>query len=474
MKRVRIALAFLVTLLGVSTAAAQRLVWLGTLGGNKSQGHGVSPDGRFVVGVARDASGADRAVRWDLRAWYTTYNTELIAIEELGTLGGTFSEAYGVSADGSVVVGSAATADNLIHAFRWEATTGEMKDLGTLGGTASVATAISADGRFVVGWAEDGEGRRRPFRWDATTGVMQDLGTLGGPGGWANDVAADGRSVVGMATNTGDKRHAFRWDASTETMQDLGTLDGTQSEATGISENGDLVVGFVDQTIFGFPPTTIRRAFLWDIYTEQMVRLDTLESYPRDYWYEAHDVSANGFFVVGVVRDQIGTFSRAVRWQAWRRGIEDLNDAYASLLTDGSILYIASAISPDGRYIVGSGYNAATGRVEAYLLDTGIATATDASSQPEAFRILPPWPNPFREAVHVPFHLPAPTPVRLEVYDLLGRSVRVLVEGPLGAGTHTFVWDGRDGRGRRLPPGLYVLRLEAGGRTATRIIACAR
>ena len=50
--------------------------------------------------------------------------------------------------------------------------------------------------------------------------------------------------------------------------------------------------------------------------------------------------------------------------------MEDLNTTYASLLTNGSRLEIARAISPNGRYIVGLGRNAATGRYEAFLLDT--------------------------------------------------------------------------------------------------------
>jgi hypothetical protein len=61
---------------------------------------------------------------------------------------------------------------------------------------------------------------------------------------------------------------------------------------------------------------------------------------------------------------------RAFRWTA-AGGMEDLNITYAHLLTDGSeLLDSANAISPDGRYIVGQGYNAATGRPEAFLLDT--------------------------------------------------------------------------------------------------------
>jgi hypothetical protein len=57
--------------------------------------------------------------------------------------------------------------------------------------------------------------------------------------------------------------------------------------------------------------------------------------------------------------------------------MENLNITYASLLTPGSFLWDARAISPDGRYIVGSGYNAATGRSEAFLLDTGFPPRGD-------------------------------------------------------------------------------------------------
>jgi hypothetical protein len=67
---------------------------------------------------------------------------------------------------------------------------------------------------------------------------------------------------------------------------------------------------------------------------------------------------------------------RAFRWTA-SGGMEDLNTTYASLLTNGSVLWEARAISPDGRYIVGWGYNAATGRYEAFLLDTGFPRRGD-------------------------------------------------------------------------------------------------
>jgi probable HAF family extracellular repeat protein len=82
----------------------------------------------------------------------------------------------------------------------------------------------------------------------------------------------------------------------------------------------------------------------------------------------AKGVSADGSVVVGWAQNAEG-YQRAFRWTA-AGGMEDLNITNAHLLTDGSVLLEALAISPDGRYIVGSGYNAATDRVEAFLLDT--------------------------------------------------------------------------------------------------------
>jgi probable HAF family extracellular repeat protein len=84
---------------------------------------------------------------------------------------------------------------------------------------------------------------------------------------------------------------------------------------------------------------------------------------------EAYSVSADGSVVVGKARNAAGQ-SRPFRWTASADGMEDLNTTYASLLTNGSMLWEARAISPNGRYIAGYGMNAVTGRDEAFLLDT--------------------------------------------------------------------------------------------------------
>ena len=149
------------------------------------------------------------------RVWSIVSASSLIAtvgwsqtLTWLGTLpDGYISEAWGVSADGSVVVGYASNAAGLSRAFRWTQATG-MQDLGTLGGVWSEAYGVSADGSVVVGWATDAAEEGRAFRWQ--NGVMQDLGTLGGVWSEAYGVSADGSVVVGMARNAAGQQRAFR------------------------------------------------------------------------------------------------------------------------------------------------------------------------------------------------------------------------------------------------------------------------
>jgi len=76
-----------------------------------------------------------------------------------------------------------------------------------------------------------------------------------------------------------------------------------------------------------------------------------------------------------------------------------------------------------------------------------------------------PYPNPSRGRVHVPFGLPRDGPVTVRVVDVLGRTVAVLHEGLMAAGTHTLTWDGGE---HGAAAGVYLVQLEADGQQTAR------
>ena len=89
--------------------------------------------------------------------------------------------------------------------------------------------------------------------------------------------------------------------------------------------------------------------------------------------------------------------------------------------------------------------------------------------------LLPPVPTPFSARTNFAFLVPAPGGrVRLEVFDVAGRRVRVLHDGPAVAGRHAAGWDGRDEAGRRLASGVYFARLSLGNETRDRRLVLMR
>jgi hypothetical protein len=89
---------------------------------------------------------------------------------------------------------------------------------------------------------------------------------------------------------------------------------------------------------------------------------------------------------------------------------------------------------------------------------TGIGTPL----VPARFILRAPGPNPFQRVTRLEFDVPQSGPrVRIDVFSVNGGLVRSLLDGPQNAGTHSVTWDGRDARGRTVPAGMYVIRMEA-------------
>ena len=87
---------------------------------------------------------------------------------------------------------------------------------------------------------------------------------------------------------------------------------------------------------------------------------------------------------------------------------------------------------------------------------------------PAGFALGPNYPNPFNPSTIIPYQLPVATPVRLEVFNVLGQHVKTLVDGQRPAGTHTALWDATDATGQAVGAGVYFYRLSGGGAQWTR------
>jgi hypothetical protein len=94
------------------------------------------------------------------------------------------------------------------------------------------------------------------------------------------------------------------------------------------------------------------------------------------------------------------------------------------------------------------------------------------AAAPEAALLLALHPNPFNPSTTVRLYLPGPASghshIEVGIYDVQGRLVRTLHQGPVAGGWHSWVWDGRDTAGRVQASGLYFLRARSGDQTAVR------
>ena len=80
---------------------------------------------------------------------------------------------------------------------------------------------------------------------------------------------------------------------------------------------------------------------------------------------------------------------------------------------------------------------------------------------PKEFSLSQNFPNPFNPSTTISVSLPAPSEVRISVFNTLGQETRSLFAGWLEAGRHWFTWDGRNELGVAMPSGAYYCRLGA-------------
>ncbi len=109
--------------------------------------------------------------------------------------------------------------------------------------------------------------------------------------------------------------------------------------------------------------------------------------------------------------------------------------------------------------------SAAVAALHQAVTDLGLVVSADDDSPalvPKEFELLQNHPNPFNPQTVIEFINPESQSVHvsLEIFNILGQRVRVLVDGDVAPGSHRVVWDGRDENDRPAATGVYFYRLK--------------
>ncbi|MEJ2050622.1 MAG: FlgD immunoglobulin-like domain containing protein, partial [Calditrichota bacterium] len=84
------------------------------------------------------------------------------------------------------------------------------------------------------------------------------------------------------------------------------------------------------------------------------------------------------------------------------------------------------------------------------------------SQGPVTFQLSQNYPNPFNPVTHFRFSLAHQVKVKLEIFNVLGQRVKMLVDKEMPAGEYQMQWDGLNDMGNKLGSGLYFYRISAG------------
>lgn len=300
-----------------------------------SQAYAISADGSTVVGTSAYVGADDEAY---LSSFKWTAAGGMVELPRSSATAPA-SHAYGISDDGSVIVGMEIQAGgSSARAYRYQS--GVVDLLPNLVSTnLGMAEGISGDGSIIVGSAPDG------FRWTQVGGTVPLPMLAGGSSSSAYAISRDGTTIVGTAQLAAGGLRAFRW-TETAGVQSLLIPNAEESAAHAVSADGTTIVGaFLDQT------NQLDVPFAW---TELGVVVFSSLSAEEGVLNRAYAVSADGTRAAGE------SGKRAAIWNALTGEVTDLETFLAShgiTGLEGWELISVLGMSADGLTFTGIGLN---------------------------------------------------------------------------------------------------------------------
>ncbi|HPG41030.1 MAG TPA: FlgD immunoglobulin-like domain containing protein [bacterium] len=134
-------------------------------------------------------------------------------------------------------------------------------------------------------------------------------------------------------------------------------------------------------------------------------------------------------------------------------------DLWASIFPAGEI--ILGGNNAGGAVDAKSMYVVIISGIDPDLYEKGVNPEKNKNNQnPHTFILYQNHPNPFNPETTIPFEIATEMVVKLEIFDILGRRVKTLLESKMPAGYHRLIWDGSDELGNTVATGVYFYRFE--------------
>lgn len=130
--------------------------------------------------------------------------------------------------------------------------------------------------------------------------------------------------------------------------------------------------------------------------------------------------------------------------------------------------YMMAGFSISGSVVWAGGCNYLIMRNTTPYIVTSVSTPTNQLSIPASCELSQNYPNPFNPMTMIKYHVQSSGSTKLIVYDLLGRSVRTLVDDVQTAGWHMILWDGTNDSRQGVSTGTYFYRIENKGQAQTK------
>jgi uncharacterized membrane protein len=201
------------------------------IGGNQAGQCGISDDGLTIAANVIDRDGINKAAIYQNDAW--TVLPPVPGAVPCGYDGEvpTYTTAYGISGDGSTVVGlsygSLGCDSTTIKGFKWTAAGGTVAlPKPDAPSRVSRANAVNYDGSVIVGRDDANNGQLRGVQW--RNGAYSLIKRNNLPVGEALGVSSDGQYIVGQSSSASTNREVWLWSQSSG-VQLMGALPGQDS-----------------------------------------------------------------------------------------------------------------------------------------------------------------------------------------------------------------------------------------------------